>query len=255
MNYNEKDILISDFCDYFDINKDLVIKGIEWESNNTQHEESRSVPRFWKWMYGHRIGSTDEYRYFYSICPFYLFDLANFANQFSFNKANAFKYLKGKCLDFGCGIGTVALEMLKYKKIEQIDAIDVSIVSTDFLKYRTKKHKLMINVLDPTDNVSYKRSTHNSLKEKYDFIYIRDVLEHAIDRIDIINKIIDHTSDDGVIVEASPISNYPDAIGKENISLFEYDIWNVLADRGFEIIEKEWTGGFSEGFTNVWKRK
>jgi SAM-dependent methyltransferase len=254
MNYNNKDIIVDDLSDYFDIDKNFVLHGIDWESNNVLLETSRSVPRFWKWMYGHREGTIDEYRYFYAICPFYLFDLANFASQLNINKANAKKYIKGKCLDFGCGIGTVAIEMLNYPEVTQVDAVDVSIVSTDFLKFRISKHKLKINVIEPFDSVTNKRSSHKSLKEKYDFIYIRDVLEHAIDRIDIIKSLIQNVSDDGVICEASPIFDYPESVGKENIKLKDYDVWNVLVDNGFKIIEREWTGGFSDGYTNIWKK-
>lgn len=253
MNYNDKTILIEDFVDYFNIDEAMVIRGIEYESNNVLNDDANSVPRLWKWMYGHREGTIDEYRYFYAICPFYLFDLANFANQLSLEKANTFKYIKGKCLDFGCGIGTVALEMLKYSP-DEIDAVDVSIVSTDFLKYRIKKHKLNINVIDPFDPNTLKRSSHQCLDKKYNFIYIRDVLEHAIDRVEIIAHLINHLDDDGVICEASPIFDYPESVGKENIKLKEYDVWNVLIENNFEIIEKEWTGGFSDSFTNIWKK-
>lgn len=253
-NYNDRISLVKDLCDYLDVDESFITHGIDFESNNALHESSRSVPRFWKWMYGHREGTPDEYKYFYTICPFYLFDLANFTSQLNMSKANSNKYIKGKCLDFGCGIGTVAIEMLKYENITQVDAVDVSIVSTDFLKYRIKKHNLKINVIEPFDSITNKRSSHKSLNEKYDFIYVRDVLEHAIDRVEIMQTLIKNISKDGIICEASPIFNYVDAVGKENIKLKEYDIWNVLQDNGFKLIESEWTGGSSDGYTNIWKK-
>ena len=256
MHLNQKDILITDLASYLGVSESFSKTLVEYYPNHATAENSISVPNLWKWMYGHREGNADEHAYYYAMCFPYLGDLANFASQFNFSKANAVSYAKGICLDFGGGIGTVGLEMTELSNVSHVDVVDVCLPSVDFLRWRIKKHGLQnISVIDPTDTPTMTRSSTECLSKMYDFIYARDCFEHIHNRVEVLDKLISHLRPNGVICEASPIFDYPDSVGKENVTKKEYDIWDLLKDRGFELIHQEWTGGFSDGNTNCWKRK
>jgi 2-polyprenyl-3-methyl-5-hydroxy-6-metoxy-1,4-benzoquinol methylase len=234
---------IAELSVFLGVSQEFIKERVEYDSNHASQEGLYTVPNLWKWMYGHREGNQDEHRLFYSVAFPYLFDLANFAEQFDIKKATAYKYIQGNCLDFGCGIGTVAFEL--QNKAKQVDAVDICITSIAFLEHLVKKYSLNINPI---------RAYNFIPDKKYDFIYIRDVFEHMIDRVEVMQKLIDSLAQDGVICEASPIFHYDETVGKENVQLKKYDIWDVLKENGFEVIESEITGGFSESNTNLWKR-
>ena len=257
MNYfNQKDVLTQDLADYLGVSVPFAANLINNYPNNAIAEGSISVPNLWKWMYGHRDGTPDEHSYFYAMCFPYLGDLANFASQFDFNKANARDFARGRCLDFGGGIGTVGLDMAELGEVDHVDVVDVAVPSLDFLKWRIRKHGIQkLAVVEPTDTPTMRRSSVDCLKGKYDFIYARDCFEHIHDRVEVMEKLLNHLADGGVICEASPIFEYDDTVGKENITKKEYEIWDLLKDRGFELIKQEWTGGFSDGYTNCWIKR
>lgn len=255
MYFNDKATLIPDLAAYLGVSEEFSQNLIENYPNNAIAEGSISVPNLWKWMYGHRDGTPDEHSYYYSMCFPYLGDLANFASQFNFNKADASQHVRGTCLDFGGGIGTVGLEMAHMGNVEEVDVVDICLPSLDFLRWRIKKHNIQkLNVIDPTDTPTMVRSSTECLKKQYDFIYARDCFEHIHNRVEVLDKLISHLKPDGVICEASPIFDYDDTVGKENITKQTYDIWDLLVDRGFELLKQEWTGGFSDGNTNCWRR-
>lgn len=185
MSFNNISSLTQDLADYLGVSIAFAFKLIQVYPNEAIAEGSISVPNLWKWMYGHREGTPDEHAYFYAMCFPYLGDLANFASQFSFEKANARDFARGRCLDFGGGIGTVALEMISISQVDHVDVVDVAVPSLDFLKYRIRRHNIQkIGVLDPTDTPTMARSSVDCLKGEYDFIYARDCFEHIHDRIE-----------------------------------------------------------------------
>ena len=246
MNLNIKESIITDLTEYTGLPKDEVARRLT---------ETQAVPNQWIAEYGHQSRAPVDYHRFYTFNWLYLFDLANFADQYRPTLANANKYAKGRCLDYGSGIGTVAVDLACSDPVVSVDTIDICIITQDFLKYRKKKHGLSkISVLDPTDNPTNRREPHLSLKGEYDFIYARDVLEHCWNRVDVVKHLIAHTAKGGVIVEATPIEYIGERDGWENVRKQNYDLWDVLMECQFERVETEWTGGLSLGNTNVWRK-
>jgi 2-polyprenyl-3-methyl-5-hydroxy-6-metoxy-1,4-benzoquinol methylase len=243
---NKRETLIADLAHY---------TGLPVEEVSVRLTQTQDVPDQWIREYGHNARQPVDYHRFYTFNWLYLFDLANFAEQYRPSLANADKYAKGRCLDYGSGIGTVAVDLAMKDEVASVDTIDICIITQDFLKFRKKKYGLdKITVLDPTDNEAATREPHISLKGEYDFIYARDVLEHCWNRVQVVEELCKHVAMGGVIVEATPIDYIGENDGWENIRKQPYDLWDVLEDRGFVKIESEWTGGFSRGETNVWRR-
>lgn len=229
--------------------------GLTKHEVHTRMADVKAVPEQWKAEYGHKEGQPEDYHRFYTFNWKYLFDLANFAGEYKPELANADKYMKGRCLDFGCGIGTVAVDLAKREGVKEVHAIDVCIITADFLKYRVGIHGLNnLTVLDPTFNKIGRRCTHVSLIGQYDFIYARDVLEHCIDRVNIVSALCDHVVKGGVLVEATPIEFITSNDGWENVRQQDRDLWHVLEEKGFKKIESAPTGGMSMGNTNVWQK-
>jgi SAM-dependent methyltransferase len=256
MNWNNKELLIQDLSNFLNVSYDYAKYLVEVPPNNAIKEGMASVPNLWRWiMNGNREGTANDHAYYYAVCFPYLGDLINFANQFDFSKAQAKEHCVGRALDFGCGIGTVAVEMMSIPVVNHVDAVDICIPTTDFLRYRARVHNWeKLTVLDSTRTPDNIRSSEKCLVGKYDFIYARDCFEHIHNRVEVLSVLLDHLADGGVICEASPIDNIGPEDGKENIPIKDYDIWNLLEERGFRKISSEWTGGFSLGHTNCWKK-
>ncbi|MBS1722811.1 MAG: HAD-IA family hydrolase [Armatimonadetes bacterium] len=253
--YADRGRLIDDIADFLGVSSAFVRPKVNYDPNHATEEGLVTVPNLWKWMYGHREGDLDEYRYFYTACFPYLFDLANFADQFDPHIASAAKYMKGRCLDYGSGIGTVGFYMSMLDHVDHVDLIDVNPVLNNFARWRARKYETtQVRVLDPTDTPTRQRRPQLALQGPYDFIYARDVLEHCIDRMDIVDSLIDALADGGHLCEATPIDDYDETTGKENVARMEYDIWELLQDRGFTMVSAETTGGFSLGTTKVWRK-
>jgi 2-polyprenyl-3-methyl-5-hydroxy-6-metoxy-1,4-benzoquinol methylase len=236
--------------------------------------DTKAVPEQWKAEYGHKAGTPNDYHRFYTFNWKYLFDLAAFASEYRPHLANATKYMRGNCLDFGCGIGTVSMDLARRPEVTRVDALDPCIITADFLRFRAQKHNLpTIHVLDPTRNRAKIRSTREVLEDistniaapsihskgawgvGYDFIYARDVLEHCWDRVDLVKVLCDCTAKGGVLVEATPIEQIMPEDGYENVRKKDYDLWDVLQEKGFERIEREYIGGMCLGHANIWRKK
>ena len=256
MTLNNRETLISDLVHYTGLPREEVVARMA---------DTQAVPNQWKREYGHKEGEPEDYHRFYTFNWLYLFDLANFASQYRPELANTHKYMKGRCLDFGCGIGTVAVDLCHRPEVTQVDAIDICIITSDFLRFRKRKHKAALRklVIERPEFPHGPRSTEKWLDSSeewsgplYDFIYARDVLEHCWNRVELVKLLCNNVSQGGVIVEATPIEKIGAQDGWENVRLKPgYDLWDVLRERGFEKIESEWTGGFSLGYTNVWRKK
>lgn len=249
--------LIRDLSDYLNVSVEFIERRVNEDSNVASSKGVVSVPNLWKWMYGHREGTVDEHRYFYAVCFPYLTELANFAEQFDPVTAGASTHMRGNVLDYGCGIGTVGMHMSQLPAVTRVDVVDVNPLLLDFVLWRVQRHGLgdRVNVIKATDTPSGVRQAHIAVTGPYDFIYVRDTLEHCVDRLEIVSRLLGTLSPGGALCEATPIEGYDGAVGKENIGVRVYDIWNLLRDRGFEIVSEEATGGFSTGTTKVWKRK
>lgn len=255
MSLNDRNILISDLADYIGVSVAFVTPLVNDHPNQANSPDLVTVPNMWKWMFGHREGTPEEHKYFYSFCFPYLFDQANFASQFNPNCANAVTYMRGRCLDYGCGIGTVTVFMQSLPSVESVDAIDINCVCRDFLSWRCVRHGLVkVNTLYETNTPSGCRAPHLALNGPYDFIYARDVLEHVHNRLEVTKALIDSLAPGGVLCEATPIHKYDDSIGKENVALRDYDLWDLLVERGFKLIEEQLTGGLSSGTTKCWRK-
>jgi SAM-dependent methyltransferase len=255
-SYNNRELLINDLSNFLNVSHDYATYLVNVPPNNAIGHGMVSVPNLWRWMMnGNNEGTANDHAYYYAICFPYLGDLINFTGQFDFSKAQALQYCRGRVLDFGCGIGTVAIEMMDMPSVDHVDAVDICIPTTEFLKYRARVHNWQkLTVLDSTNTPGNIRSSEKCLTDKYDFIYARDCFEHIHNRVEVLDKLLEHLSDGGVICEASPIANIGPEDGKENIPIKEYDIWNLLEEKGFKKISSEWTGGFSLGHTNCWKK-
>lgn len=245
MNLNDCQVLIDDLSHYTGLSKAEVERRMG---------ETQAVPNQWRAEYGHGERSPEDYHRFYTFNWLYLFDLANFASQFRADLAHSDKYMKGRCLDYGCGIGTVAVHLATMDSVTEVHATDVCIITADFLRFRKNKHNLhKLTVLDPTSNTLQTRAAH-ILPSSYDFIYARDVLEHCWDRVNIVSSLCDNINSGGCLAEATPIQHIGPNDGYENVRQKPYDLWDVLRDKQFERVESEWTGGFSLGHTNIWRK-
>lgn len=253
MNLNSREVLVEDLVQY---------TGLPREEVEARMADVKAVPRQWMEEYGHRPGTPIDYHRFYTFNWRYLFDLANFAGEYRPELANAYQYAKGHCLDFGSGIGTVAVDLAQNKSVACVDAIDICIITQDFLKFRASKHELLkLRVLDPATVVP-QRSTEQTIAKiasygpRYDFVYARDVLEHCINRVEIVKVLCEAVKHGGVIVEATPIQYIGPDDGWENVrENKDYDLWHVLKEKGFEKIESAPTGGMSLGSTQVWMKR
>jgi 2-polyprenyl-3-methyl-5-hydroxy-6-metoxy-1,4-benzoquinol methylase len=241
-------------ADYLNISREYVQKLVNETASAYDNKDLCGIATQWRWMFGDRTGSTDEYRYFYATNFLYLFDLIGFAGCFDPNLGQIHKYAKGRCLDYGSGIGTVALWLREQPGISDVHAIDVAVTLNDFLRWRARKHGLDIVVLDPMDNSENKRLPHKSLRGQYDFIYARDVFEHACDRLEILQSLMEHTSPGGIICESSPIWDF-EAICKQDIAIKDYDIWDLFKDKGFTLVTESRTPYiFAPVFTKCWRK-
>lgn len=246
MNYNDRAMLVQDLADYLNVSAEFVEAGIVSACEAYDNPEKKGISTQWTWMHGQREGTPEEYEFFYATNFYYLFDLIAFAGCFDITHAGADQYIKGRCLDYGCGIGTVALAMFEMQRVVEVHAADIGIILLDFLKWRIEKHGLDgLRVIDVM--ASGRRAPHLALaRTPYDFIYARDVFEHAHNRLEIMDSLIAALKPDGVLCESTPIWDWknpedPYKFIKQcgaDIPQKEYDIWDKLRDAGFTMISE-----------------
>ena len=245
MNYNERQLLVQDLSDYLNISTEFVEAQITSVCSAYTNFDLKGIATQWIWMFGRAEGSSEQYNMFYATNFYYLFDLIGFAGCLDLNHANAQQFMHGKCLDYGCGIGTVGLAMINLPEVTEVYATDIGITLLDFLQWRIRKHEIgKIQVLDPMS--SGRRNPHLGIGIDYDFIYARDVFEHAQNRVEIMYSLIAALKPGGVLCESSPIWNWLDPNNPYShlemtgcdISLKPYDIWDILRDAGFELVSE-----------------
>jgi len=152
----EMDRLLSSFLDkpVAEVRRELeaytpLIQQIEWQEKNPQTEE--------------------EVKKFYQETPWYLYDLAlwNAHDNFYYLMQQLPVFKNKRVLDFGGGIGTVAIALAL--KGNKVDYLDLPSLTMDFAQYRAKEYKV------------YKKVTwlqELDFSRKYDIIIGIDVFEH-----------------------------------------------------------------------------
>lgn len=110
-------------------------------------------------------------------------------------------------LDYGCGVGRLAKEILRRKEV-YVDGVDDSAEMRNLAESSTLSSRF--NVLEP-----------HQLEGHYDLIYCVYVLQHvpAIEIREILSRIYNHLADDGVFVYCS--SDYRMAIRFDNPGFFD----------------------------------
>lgn len=98
-----------------------------------------------------------------------------------------------KILEFGCGVGNLGMKYGNDERIEKISCSDIGLVSIEFLKYRIKKYNLenkIETVWKPTSEQIISHYINNG--DKFNLLYISDVLEHIPNNLSVLGKIIDN---------------------------------------------------------------
>ena len=153
----------------------------------------------------------EDYIEFYIKSEFYL--IANAQHDVP----KEIEQVKGKVLDFGGGSGHVSIKLAENNCF--VDYIDINKRQQGFVKWIAKKYKLNINVIEEP-------------KKEYDWIILRDVIEHLIDYPTTLKKLFKHLKKDGKIY-AKPewCSNVLHFKDENNFPVF-------MRDQGFEETEK-----------------
>ncbi len=115
---------------------------------------------------------------------------------------------EGEILDYGCGVGRLAKEILKQNK-------SVYITGTDASK------KMLIQAEVYVDNGRFGAVLPHNLTQKFDIIYLVYVLQHvpAIEIREVLSRIHTHLKDDGVFIYCS--SDYRMAIRYDGQGFFD----------------------------------
>lgn len=154
--------------------------------------------------YSQNPKTEDEVANFYKSTPYYVY------NSFIFNKSgdriskvsNLIPLIKSlgisSVLDFGCGIGLDGEEMLDMGL--EVHFVDYISPSTDFLKWRLKKHG------KEERSHFYDVEKIQEIKPEVEMVWSIDVLEHMSNPLDIINVITNKTRVFAYYIDSSELN-------------------------------------------------
>ena len=112
-------------------------------------------------------------------------DAKNYA-QWTFQQFKP--YIKGRCLEVGCGVGTFTVIIAKSENCETLYAIDISKDSINYINNKSLSLKIKTECIDLID-----------MQGNYDFIVCMNVMEHVENDIVFLNKLFSLLSDKGVL--------------------------------------------------------
>jgi len=133
-----------------------------------------------------------ELKLFYRCCREYLFLNAYREVWPIFERVK----FKGRALDFAGGMGNDSIWVSKERC--QVDYHEISIIQRAFMKFRIGRHELKsVWVVDDL----------NRCADKYNTIFLRDVLEHVPDYNALIKQLSGYLNPGGLIIEHTPWNN------------------------------------------------
>lgn len=143
----------------------------------------------------HAPQTHEQLLWFYRCSYGYVF--ANAAHSY-WTKLDCLKPGVGRVLDYGAGIGNNVLTLAQ--KGFEVDAMEIGILQSEFLRYRVTQRGLRnVKLLSPF--VENRFDPIQAITGPYGAIILKDVLEHVPEYPVLLRHLIGHLVPEGVIVE------------------------------------------------------
>ncbi len=132
----------------------------------------------------------------------YIYDLSNYdyfnIPEFIYRERSAKISRRSKrFLDYGAGIGDICLRVKQINNNVDVTYYDLKGKTMDFAKWRFKKRRMNINIIEASDN-------EDMLQNKYDTIICFDILEHVMDPEKHLKRIQKHLEHNGQLFIKAP---------------------------------------------------
>lgn len=145
-------------------------------------------------------GSPNALNWFYRSCRNYLFANASRPVWPAIEFLNSGTH--PRVIDFGGGIGQNTIELIK--RGFDVTYFDISIIETDFVKFRVKNRGFEVKVIEPYFNGRF--NFFECIQPSFDAILLQDVLEHIPKYVQVLEKLSGCLVPGGFIVEYSPFN-------------------------------------------------
>jgi 2-polyprenyl-3-methyl-5-hydroxy-6-metoxy-1,4-benzoquinol methylase len=109
-----------------------------------------------------------------------------------------------KVLDYGGGAGGIALDLAR--RGFDVSYLDIGVLNMDFVRFRARKHKVDIKVIDPFIEKDGKlvMDPIECVQGEYDLIILKDTLEHIPEYERTLRHLARRLAPGGIIMENTP---------------------------------------------------